>query len=407
MRLLSTIMLALFLVFSMSGAVLAQEAQTNTTDPIIVGNQDAESLQVVQSYFETMDSNLLAEDVSYFDEQSIQAIEGRDMLTQSPTFMYGDSFTEQQLTPLRYIVTEDVVVVEYTFVGRNTGSYATLPATNQLVSVPTVGIYHVEDGQITGIREYMDSDDLYTQLGYPAYTGVQPVAPFTLPEPNAVDDIVDNPPAFYGQEVTIEGGFGEMVGPNAFTLWDEDFIDIGQEGLLVLAASDGAFDFTPVEETMLRVTGTVYEYDRASLEGTVGYALDEGTFTDYQNFTVLVASEIANMDNVDTLANVDQQPESFYGQTVTLEGHIGDTVGDSAFVLFRDQLVGVGGRVLVIAPDFDPATVENNQVQATGVVQPVDAPTIVTETGLTLDENLLSDYQDWTALIANEVMSVE
>ena len=406
MRTFSMLVMALLLVFSASSAIAQDTQQQNEaaqdTEPIIAGDVNSESLAVVRNYLQTLDTELLAEDVTYTGERAFGTVQGRDFVTQTPTFFYGDAFSDRQVDVMSYIVADNTVAAELNFIGMNTGAYATLPATGMAVNVPMVMIFRVDNGQIISIRQYFDAEALYSQLGYPAYTGVAPL-PGEINQPNNVDDIVHNSEFYYGQEVTVQGAYGEPVGQNAFTFWDQDLIDLGQEGVLVISRTGEGFDFPAVADATLQVTGVVQPYNRADLENEVGYALDDPAFQDYEEFTVLIADEVTVVDEVETIPDVEANAEAFYGQTVTLEGSVGDPVGEQAFVLFEDQLIGVGGRVLVVQPDLDAATFDAEAVRVTGTVQPLDVETLQNESGVTLDPNLLAEYQDLPVLIADDI----
>lgn len=403
MRRLTFSLLILFtlLVFMPVGV----QAQDDTAFPVIVGDVESESLEVVQTYMVTQDRDLLADDVTFVSEILFEPVVGRDALLRSPTILFGDAFTDVVISPRQYIVAEDTVVVEFDFTGVNTGTYRSLPPTDIAAYVLMVGIYTVADGQITNIRQYYDSSDLQAQLGYPPYTGVRPV-PLQILEPDQVDDIVDNPDAFYDTDVSVQGSYGEPVGQHGFTFWDEDFIDIGQEGLLVLDASGQGLDFTPVEGTTLTVSGTVREFDRAALEADLGYALTAQALENYENFTVLLADSATNLDDVETLGNIEAAPSAFYGQVVTVEGRIGEAVGANAFVLYEDQLIGVGGEVMAFSTAIDPMVSANERVQVTGIVRPLVIDFIETEIDQELTNDMFDDY-DLPALIVQEMTVLE
>ncbi len=79
------------------------------------------------------------------------------------TYFYHQAFdahAEMGLT----IYTDDHAVLEGYFVGRHTGEFAGIPATNRSVRVPLCVVYDLADGRITRGRVYFEMPVLVAQL---------------------------------------------------------------------------------------------------------------------------------------------------------------------------------------------------------------------------------------------------
>jgi hypothetical protein len=128
-----------------------------------------------------------------------------------------------------------------------------------------------------------------------------------------VDDVLDDPESFVGQEVTLEGEVDHIYGNTVFAMEDDqDFV--GDDELLILsvmptsqtrsATSGDRPEITPVVELLtlvdgeydegklVRATGTVRMFDCAQLEQTYG-PIDwgEADIDDYAGEPVLVIGE--------------------------------------------------------------------------------------------------------------------
>lgn len=83
--------------------------------------------------------------------------------------MWADAFPDAKITEDRIIEAGDLVVVEYTGRGTNTGpmvtSAGTVPATGRSVTLQFCDIFEVKNGKVQARRSYGDTGALMTQLG--------------------------------------------------------------------------------------------------------------------------------------------------------------------------------------------------------------------------------------------------
>jgi hypothetical protein len=114
----------------------------------------------------------------------------------------------------------------------------------------------------------------------------------------AVDDLARDPDRFVGKTVTVTGEVGEVLGRRAhtaFTLEDEDFLF--DESVLVIgdrpeASAAGQGGLPLIEESQVRVTGTVRYFDRTALERDLGLTLSPELYAPWSGRPVIVFSAI-------------------------------------------------------------------------------------------------------------------
>jgi hypothetical protein len=288
-----------------------------TTDPagtiIYVGDPNQESVQVVMSYLQTRDPQLLSDNAEFFDLTTGQPAVGRDAITQMQNDFFGQAFTGTLLQPMTVIAADNgYVVVEFNFAGSNTGTFRNNPATNFPVSVPMVGIFQVESGQIVNARLYYDAATIQSQLGLTTTGAVVALTPAEVagvqPTPGAVvettpadtaatnpaqelDVVLDDPAAFYGQTVTVEGSIFELMNERLFRISDFDLID--PDELLILHSTDGELNLQP--DVRVQITGTVQPFHLADIESQFGFDLDDALFVGFENQPVLIADSVTPM----------------------------------------------------------------------------------------------------------------
>lgn len=281
-------------MLSMSGLVvvmlLGVTLASAQAPPVIEGDANAQALAVVQAYLDGFPADLLDEDVDFLHYAMDIPLRGRDVVTDNAQLFYGDAFSDRVTAPIRYVVANDTVVAEFQFLATNSGRWAGSPATGRSVDMNIVGIFDVEEeGEITTIRYYYDTYDLYNQLGFVPLTvpGRPPGMP-PIPNPDDVEDVVDDYEP--GEVVTVTGEVDAIVNANAFVLKDDDLLDldIDQEYILVLATTTGdwAIDFSDEDEVI--VSGTLHEFSFDNLQQQVDYVLDEAALGEYDDMIVIL-----------------------------------------------------------------------------------------------------------------------
>ena len=411
------LVLVILMAAGMSLTVVAQDT-TTVEDAIIIGDENAESLEIVQSYLETRDPNLLAEDAQYFDSTTSAPIVGRDIISQTQDAFYGQAFSETLAVPIRYIVADDgMVVVEFEFTGVNTGEFAQQPPTGANVLIPMAGVYQVEAGQIVEARLYYDSNLLYTQLGYGyPYAPAGPPNPALYGEvwagdlPVWVGDITEAPDSYYGEQVVVDGYVGRAVDANSFVLYQDQFLGPGHE-VLVFAQTEESQDFIQLADTRVRIVGTVQQFGSDEMRAQLDREIDDATFAEYESMPVIVAESVTNVEVVQTIGHIVDNPDAFYGEEVVINGLVGDPLGTQAFALYQDQLIGIRGQVLVIdnsGQETNFAELRDTRLRVRGTVYDpaLESEQFTEQTGLilNLDDPAFADYRDLPIIVAEEIV---
>ena len=123
------------------------------------------------------DVSMMAEDAVFTVMATGQENRGRDGIQQMLTYFYHQAFDASAEVNLT-IYTDEHAVLEGFFVGRHTGEFAGIPATNRPVRVPLCVVYDVAGGEITRGRIYFEMPALVAQL-----TGDDPQAQVEEPAP--------------------------------------------------------------------------------------------------------------------------------------------------------------------------------------------------------------------------------
>lgn len=237
-----------------------------------------------------------------------------------------------------------------------------------------------------------------------------------LDDVESLGAISDDPEAFFGQRVQLEGLASETIGERAFILREDAFLGglFGADEILVIDATQDGLDFIPLEDTSVLVTGVVQQYMPESLEAEYGLIADDERYADYEGSAVIVAESVINLDDVDTIGNLTDEPEVFYGQVVSIEGIVSDDYGPNAFAIREDVFLGEifgASRVLVILQQADGANavamsfdeLDGERVRVTGEVQPFTRADMVAAHNLE-DRDDLEDFEGEPVILAEEVV---
>jgi len=113
--------------------------------------------------YETV-AELLADDCEFIDCATGEKSIGRDAVME--TFKKWESaFPDMEISVLNVVSTENGAAGEFLARGTQTGPLGDIPATDKAVEEHMALIAEIEDGKLTGIREYYDAMTLMTQLG--------------------------------------------------------------------------------------------------------------------------------------------------------------------------------------------------------------------------------------------------
>lgn len=106
----------------------------------------------------------------------------------------------------------------------------------------------------------------------------------------ALSEIVNNPDTYIGQTVTTRGEVSELLSASIFWL-NDPAVQGGNRVLVVMRteASAATGGMVAVEGDTVDVTGMVERFDPTTIENEAGITLEENTFADLTNATVIIA----------------------------------------------------------------------------------------------------------------------
>lgn len=166
-----------------------------------------------------------------------------------------------------------------------------------------------------------------------------------------VAEIANNPERYVGQTLTLWGEVDAVIGRQAFTIGDGDFV--GDNRLLILSTAtlpmaEGRMPDNPVlKDDRVRLSGPVSLFDIATAERELGVELDPARFDDWRGRPAIVARSLRlipqqNTDGVPaapvSTADLIADPGLFQGRTVTATGQISRVLAPGALVL-NDQVL--------------------------------------------------------------------
>ncbi|MCC6174991.1 MAG: hypothetical protein IT305_06775 [Chloroflexi bacterium] len=250
-----------------------------------------------------------------------------------------------------------------------------------------------------------------------------------------IDEIIDNPTAYYGQSVTIIGPVEEILGPRSFTISDAD--PLVSEDLPVVSShalmsgAEGQRVASDYDGREVQVTGTVHQFNLAAFEDQLGVDLQDSEWTVWAGQPAIIATSItptsaqqqpgqrpagtAPMPAVVAWASVDRitdDPATYYGREVAIIGEIGEVLGPRSFtledddLLFDEQMVVVSSRPLTgsdgQAMSLD--TLEDRQVIVRGTIHQFNTSAFEERLGINLADEDFSDHAGQPAMIADSII---
>lgn len=220
------------------------------------------------------------------------------------------------------------------------------------------------------------------------------------------EEVSNKTNALLGQTVTVRSEPVKKIGPNSFTISDEQFF--GSQPILVLNAS-GKPMVLPQGDTEVQVTGKVTKFVRAELERDFDLDLDPEVQVEYENKPAIVAQSIALAPEA---GEITKNPNKYYGKTIAVPAEVEEIVGPNAFTLDEDELIG-GSDLLVLVANRKQKLAplkEDEKVVATGVLRPFVVADIERDYDLTWDLNLQrkleAEYSKKPVLITESVYPV-
>jgi hypothetical protein len=145
--------------------------------------------------------------------------------------------------------------------------------------------------------------------------------------------------------------------------------------------------------------------------------MQEGTITEQGGTTMMQGTTTGQQNTVVGVPAIIEDPQRYYGQTITISGAVGQMIEPRAFVMVDEQTVQgdplseaelVDGGVLVVrTADPAPNVTEPQNVRATGTLQEFDMTAFEQQQGVELDDALYAEYQEKPVLVAAEVQPTQ
>ena len=320
---------------------------------------------------------------------------------------------------------------------RCTGNQRATTATNGVAASP-LGRSTVPSPRARGPRRWRPApgDDVDAADGGGAVGDAPASRPRPPPTTVTVDQITDNPGAYYGVAVKVVGDVEDVLGPRAFTVEDQDLLF--DEKLLVVSARPFAAQPEGVDESdnapdrNRSLSAAPYtcstrrrsRSDSASTWPTPASRSGRAARLDRRPADGLVAGiavpwpGTAANDPVSrgqtTIEAISMSPMIHMGQAVTVGGWVGHVFGDRAFVvedgdlLAPDRLLVVTRRPASSLPGLvgDRGLSTDGYVWVSGTVQQFDEVTFEQQLGISLEDGRYVESAGGTAIIAGSVIPV-
>ncbi|GAB4511886.1 MAG: hypothetical protein OHK0046_10580 [Anaerolineae bacterium] len=116
---------------------------------------------------------------------------------------------------------------------------------------------------------------------------------------NLLDDVLDDPDAYYGQTLTVEGNLtsGDEYALGTAELVDDDTLN-PEELQIFLSQNATDTEFGVYEDgARVQVTGTLYRFNQAEFQDTLGYDLSNPYFEDFDGEPAMIVDQITVMAN--------------------------------------------------------------------------------------------------------------
>ena len=239
-----------------------------------------------------------------------------------------------------------------------------------------------------------------------------------------LDQITEDPTAFYGRAVTVAGEVDAVLSERAFSIEDDDILfddDIVVITSRPLPAIGGRWrDGALLEDDIVLVSGTVRPYNLAEIERELGVDLDDDTFAYWTGNSAIVASSVIVTPRKPGLisASIDEiadDPAAYSGRLVAVRGEVEEILGQRAFTLVDedplddDNLLVVTARTLqALDPQLAQAPLaDDDVVEVRGPIRRFNIAEFERDIGADLDDDRFDDWEGRPAVIARSLDIVQ
>jgi hypothetical protein len=235
-----------------------------------------------------------------------------------------------------------------------------------------------------------------------------------------LDQITEDPAAFYGRMVTVAGEVDGVLSERAFSiedddiLFDDDIIVITSRPLPAIGGRwrDGAL----LEDDIVLVSGTVRPFNLAEIERELGVDLDDDTFAYWTGDSAIVASSVIVTPRKPGLvsASVDEIADdlaAYSHRLVAVRGEVDDVLGQRAFTIADDDPLDDDNLLVVTARPpqaLEPRLTQtplaaDNVVEVRGPVRRFNLADFEREIGADLDDDTFDGWEGRPAIIARSL----
>ena len=230
------------------------------------------------------------------------------------------------------------------------------------------------------------------------------VLPACTPSPGpeagtTVSEVANEPNAdLIGKTVNVSGEVEKIIGPKVFII-EGDRLFNDPEVLVVSATGSPVID-----DTRVRVTGTVREFVVADIEREFDLDLAQEFEVEFRDKPVLIATAVALTPDPGEIA---EEPSLFMGKTVTVSSKVDKVISPNAFTLDDKELIG-GKELLVVGaiPSGDPIH-EGETVLVTGPVRKFITAEIERDFDFDLQPEVEVEYEGRPVVIAKSTKIVK
>ncbi|MEM8831762.1 MAG: hypothetical protein AAGE96_20735, partial [Cyanobacteria bacterium P01_G01_bin.19] len=216
----------------------------------------------------------------------------------------------------------------------------------------------------------------------------------------SIEEIAEQENTTIGEEVTVRGEAEEVETGISFMIEEEGLFQ--EDEVLVINVSE---QIVPegAEDLRLQVTGELGSLVIADVERDYGLDLDPELYAEYESQPVIFATYMVEAPE---LEEVSENPDTFYGQEIALEGEIDEIRNEYAFTLKEEQFIG-GDELLIINASGEPIPATDETVVVTGIVRPFILAEFETDYDLTWDldvqEEIEAEYTDKPVLVVDSI----
>ncbi len=250
-----------------------------------------------------------------------------------------------------------------------------------------------------------------------------------------VSEIVGDPARFYGRDVMLTGTVEEVLGPRAFVVEDDDLLSAATVAVVtarpILDRQGDPIGTGALDDGMVMVAGTVHQFNLAAFEDRLGLEFDDEQWAAWAGRSAIVARYVMPWSPMGvpralppaasgrsvlavTVDQVTDNPDAYYGQTVTVTGEVTDsaewgvlTLEDTDLLLDEELLVIVPRPLLARPEDWAGANrLEDRVVEVTGTVRVYDAVDGERETGFAGETRVYARWDGKAMLVARSIRVV-